>query len=207
MRGTPYPSQPHTLIPHTLSSPHPHILTPSCLTHSHPLTLTHPHPLTLTHPHPVHPHTQAHPVHQSSFYPHVYSYLNTHTATDSLLLIATQEAIHYLPVPLDAHPKMSRPQPLPVGPLYDVSAVAYDPVNKTVLWFDRETQFLRRWLLNSLIHTHTHTQTHTHTYTHTQTHADTHAHTRMHTCTHTNAYTYIHSTPLHTFCALTQHNC
>ena len=59
---------------------------------------------------------------------------------DSLLLIATQEAIHYLPIHTNISTGSSHP--LPIGPLYDVSAVAYDPVNKSVLWIDRETQFL-----------------------------------------------------------------
>ena len=181
------PHTPHPLIPHTSSLPHPsHILTPSSHT-PHPLI---PHTSSLPHPSHFAPSSLTlkfmHPVlfHHSSLYPHVHSYLNTHTATSSLLLIATQEAIHYLPVPLGTHPKISRPQPLPVGPLYDVSAVAYDPVNNTVLWFDRETQFLHRWLH------------HTHTYTTADAHVHTHImHTHLHTCTLHPPY--IHSSHLH----------
>ena len=101
---------------------------------------TYPH-THISHPTPLTPHSPSHPSHPTHT-PHT---LTLHTGPNSLLLIATQEAIHYLPVlPDSPHLTSSRPQPLPIGPLYNVSAVAYDPVNERVLWVDKETQFLHR---------------------------------------------------------------
>ena len=80
------------------------------------------------------------PSHYHFSLPHFLTPSLSLAGASSLLLIATQEAIHYLPIHTDVSPAISRP--LPIGPLYDVSAVAYDPVNKSVLWIDRETQFL-----------------------------------------------------------------
>ena len=102
-----------TLITPSQSHTHPHAHSLTCL----PSSTLHSHPLTPSPPHSL-------------------------AGADSLLLIATQEAIHYLPIHTNISPGI--PRPLPIGPLYDVSAVAYDPFNKSVLWIDRETQFLNR---------------------------------------------------------------
>ena len=128
----------HTLTPshlHTHTNPHLHSLV--CLPSSTSrVTPSHSHPpsciLLHVYPHPPHTH------HSLTFSP-LTSSLSL-AGADSLLLIATQEAIHYLPIHANISTGISRP--LPIGPLYDVSAVAYDPVNKSVLWIDRETEFL-----------------------------------------------------------------
>ena len=56
----------------------------------------------------------------------------------SFLLISTADAIYYLPVApstaIDAIPP--EPLPLSIGPLYNVSAITYDPNSERVLWAD-----------------------------------------------------------------------
>ena len=59
-------------------------------------------------------------------------------AVDMFLLLATNDSISYLPVPVDGSDATASPRRLSIGSVGSIRAIAYDPANKSVLWLDSE---------------------------------------------------------------------
>ena len=67
-------------------------------------------------------------------------------AVDTFLLIATNKSVSYAPVPVDGSITTSRR--LSIGPVGSIQAIAYDPVNRSVLWIDSETNSIQSVAIN-----------------------------------------------------------
>ena len=64
-------------------------------------------------------------------------------AVNTFLLLATNESINYLPIPVDGSNATAKPRQLSIGLVNNIRAIAYDPANKSVLWVDNTTSTLQ----------------------------------------------------------------
>ena len=73
-----------------------------------------------------------------------YGFVNTvFIAVDTFLLLATNDTISYLPVPVDGSNATARPRRLSIGSVGSIRSIAYDPANKSVLWIDGEADSIQ----------------------------------------------------------------
>ena len=56
-------------------------------------------------------------------------------------MIATNESISYVPVPVDG--SSTTPRRLSIGSVGNIQAIAYDPANRSVLWIDNVTNTIQ----------------------------------------------------------------
>ena len=68
-----------------------------------------------------------------------------HSATDTFLLIATEDSIYHLPVP-DVSSSTSQVQAIPIGVVGQIETLAYDPNKRNVLYTDSTTRSLHRYV-------------------------------------------------------------
>lgn len=61
----------------------------------------------------------------------------------TFLLLATNDSISYLPVPVEGSNATSKPRYLSIGSVGSIRAIAYDPANKSVVWIDSMTNSLQ----------------------------------------------------------------
>ena len=57
---------------------------------------------------------------------------------DTFLLLATNDSISYLPVPVDGSSATASPRYLSLGSVGNIRTIAYDPANKSVLWIEKD---------------------------------------------------------------------
>ncbi len=67
-------------------------------------------------------------------------------ATESFLLLATEQYIHYLPVPRASTQTKGSVRPLPLTPRGRVMDLAFDPMNHSVLWVESGNNTLFRYV-------------------------------------------------------------
>ena len=71
-----------------------------------------------------------------------------HAVINSFLLLATENFIHYLPVP-DNDGARGDIRTLPVVPDGQLADMAYDPINYNVVWVENNSSILHRWVRNA----------------------------------------------------------
>lgn len=64
--------------------------------------------------------------------------------TNSFLLLATEQYIHYLPVPDGNVTNRGAVRPLPFVPMGKVADMVFDPVNHSVMWVESPSNILHR---------------------------------------------------------------
>lgn len=62
---------------------------------------------------------------------------------NTFLLLATNDTISYLPVPVDHSSTSAHPRRLSIGSVGQIKTLAYDPANKSVVWIDSMTNNVR----------------------------------------------------------------